>query len=192
MNGSAGDRKITGHAFELEINSSATAVGNRQNHLGEDFIVLQRSGIGKRKKISRRNYPFASWTHALHLGVKRQNHRPIISGWIGLDQTATDCTAVTHLGIADRTRRLAQYRELFADELGIFYLHMTRHRTQANRTRIFTDVVQISDAMDVDQVYRPRDSELHHRHQALAAGQKLCVVAVPAQEFDRFADTLWR
>ena len=47
---------------------------------------------------------------------------------------------------------------------------------------IFADVIQIGDAMDVDQILRPGDAELHHRHQTLAAGQELRIIAVLPQK----------
>ena len=68
---------------------------------------------------------------------------------------------------------------------------MTRHRTQVNRTPVFAYVVQISDAMDIDQIFGPRHAKLHHRHEALAAGQKLGVVAVAAKPLDRLARFPW-
>ena len=51
---------------------------------------------------------------------------------------------------------------------------------------VFTDVIQIGNAVDVDQDRRRRQAQLHERQQAVAAGQHLGV-AVRAEQIDGFA-----
>ena len=49
------------------------------------------------------------------------------------------------------------------------------------RVVVEPDRVEPDDRVEVDQMARPREPEVHHRHQALAAGQRHGVVAVPLE-----------
>ena len=53
------------------------------------------------------------------------------------------------------------------------------------------DAVELADAVDVDQMLRPRQPERHGRHQALPAGQHAAVVVgVAGEQVQRFRDGL--
>ena len=51
------------------------------------------------------------------------------------------------------------------------------------------EAVELADAVDVDQMLRPRQPERHGRHEALPAGQHAAVVVgVSRQQVQRFGD----
>ena len=67
---------------------------------------------------------------------------------------------------------------------------MARHGADAQAARLFTDIVQIAEAMNIDQIFRPGHPEFHHRHQTLAAGEQFGVVAMLVQQGQRFFNAI--
>jgi hypothetical protein len=65
------------------------------------------------------------------------------------------------------------------NEKGVFQLDFSCETTDLQKSTLFLDVGQAGDPVDVDQVSRTRQPELHHRNEALAAAQNLGVVTVP-------------
>jgi hypothetical protein len=50
------------------------------------------------------------------------------------------------------------------------------------------DLVQAPDAVEIDQVMRLRQTEIHQRHETLAAGENLGLIAVRLQKSQRLVD----
>src|SRR5262249_25041104 len=67
-----------------------------------------------------------------------------------------------------------------------FQFGFTSEAANLKETAIFFHVRQSCDAIDVDQVGRPRDAQLHHRNEALPTTQNLRVVSMLLQELDGF------
>ncbi|GAB3364671.1 hypothetical protein GCM10027300_39790 [Modestobacter lapidis] len=65
---------------------------------------------------------------------------------------------------------------------------MPGHRTDAERADIDPDPVEAGNVVDVDELGRPGEPEVEHRHQTLATGEHLRVVAVLAQAVERLRD----
>jgi hypothetical protein len=66
---------------------------------------------------------------------------------------------------------------------------MAGHRSQPQAAfRRDTDKCQIGDIVQVDQHRRLRQAEIHHRDQALPAGQGLGIVTMPGEEGQGFID----
>src|SRR6266568_5618213 len=65
---------------------------------------------------------------------------------------------------------------------------MAYHGAAANLTRLLADIIEIRNSMNIDQIFRPRDPQFHHRHQTLTTRKKLRVLPMLLQKRDRFAD----
>ena len=62
------------------------------------------------------------------------------------------------------------------------------HRTDHDRVALFANAAHRLDPVEVDQVRRLCEAQLHHRQQAVAAGQQLGVAAVLAEQRDSVGD----
>ena len=116
MNRGAGNRKIARNAFQFQINSGAAFIREWEDHFSQYFVALQRSRIGESKEVFRRDDSPRFRTDAFQFGVQRQGDRSIITGRIGLHQTAADGAAIAHLGIADLACRLAEHGNFFTQQ----------------------------------------------------------------------------
>src|SRR5262249_60102953 len=55
---------------------------------------------------------------------------------------------------------------------------------------VWLDALQLGEAAEVDEVRGTRQPQLHHRDQALAAGEHAAVVAVSSKQRSRLSDGL--
>ena len=160
---------------------------HRQPHLGEQLVLLQRgrheplknSGAGderarraSRSPPSRRRAQAATAHHSeagSACAMLPQNVPRVRIGWCAMCRD--------HLGeqLAERAvrHRLLERRVAHAS------------RRCKSRPSCDLEPVEPGDAVDVDQVPRPRQAERHGGHQALPAGQHAAVVAARARRAAR-------
>ena len=111
-----------------------------------------------------------------HLGVERGRHRAPFGGRIGVRDAAAERAAG-----ADRMMRdVAHHRGEQAAERAVLHRLLERRMAHAGADAelavLDLEAVELGDAVDVDQMLRPRQPERHGRHQALPAGQHAAVV----------------
>jgi hypothetical protein len=87
-------------------------------------------------------------------------------------------------GVGDRGAAWHRYRI----ELDIA---VAGERSHHQRVGLDTVVLQFPDAVEIDQRGWPRESEVHHRDQALAAGERASVVAQLVEKIDRLSNQRW-
>ena len=63
-----------------------------------------------------------------------------------------------------------------------------RHGADDDVVAIGADAFEVGDAGEIDQIRRLRQPQLHHRNEAVAAGQRPAVVAQFRQQSDGFLD----
>ena len=73
-------------------------------------------------------------------------------------------------------RLLDQWRP-FPDQFGSFGASLPSHGAKRDAPIELTDLSQLGDAAEVNEHLRTRQSQVEHRHQALAAGKHHAVVA---------------
>ena len=100
-------------------------------------------------------------------------------------ETAAERALVAHLNIADRRRRLREQRAISLDELRLLDLRVCRERADADSVAFDADVAEIGDATEIDDVPGLGQPQLHQRHEALPAGEKLHVVSIGREQMDR-------
>ena len=154
--------------------------------LGEDLVGLERRLEERAVEVDRRD--LAGAVRALgHVGgTEGERGRGEIGRRVGVRDRATERATVAHLRVADVASGVSQQRHVLLEEVGRLDVHVARHRTDRDLVALLADVRQIGESSDVDQHARLRESQLHHRQQAVAAGDELGLVAVLADEADRF------
>ncbi len=63
-----------------------------------------------------------------------------------------------------------------------------RHRADDDVVAVGADAFEIGDAAEIDQVRRRGEAKLHHRDEAVAAGERAAVVAELRKQADGFFD----
>jgi hypothetical protein len=86
-------------------------------------------------------------------------------------------SAISWAGVGQQRQPGLQHRA--GDEVVL-----DRHRADAHGRAAVLDAPQLVDAVQVDQVLGLREAQLHHRQQAVAAGQQLGFAAQAAQQAD--------
>ena len=104
---------------------------------------------------------------------------------IGVGDRAADRATVTDLGVADLAGGVRQQRHVLLQERRRLDVHVAGQGADGDVVAAVADVRQVAEATDVDQHGRLGEAELHHRQQAVAAGDELGLVAVLADEADR-------
>ena len=62
------------------------------------------------------------------------------------------------------------------------------HRADDDLVAVAADALQAGDAVQIDQMLRRREPQLHHRDQAVAAGERPGLVAERGEQLDRIGD----
>src|SRR5439155_1109936 len=92
-----------------------------------------------------------------------------------------DRALVAHGGIADHRRRLGHDGALRLEHLRRFDFPVRRYRADGDHALVFFDSRQAGHLAQVDEVLGLGQAELHHRNQAVTAGEDLGVVELAEQ-----------
>jgi len=111
-----------------------------------------------------------------------------IVGWIAVGQVAADRREVPHERIGDYLRGVVEQWIARPDELGFLELGFAGQRADAEEAVVLADPRQTRDPVDVHEVGRACEAELHQGDETLASGEDLGVFAELGQEGCRFID----
>ena len=117
--------------------------------------------------------------------AQHQHQRRHVVAGIAIGDIAADCAAVAHLRIGDQQRRLVQDRQRLPDLVRRQQFVLGGHGADHDLVAVAADALQPGDAVQVDQMFGGGEPKLHHRHQAVAAGQRAGFVAQCREQFDR-------
>ena len=92
--------------------------------------------------------------------------------------------------MSNEAHRRVKNRKLRGDDIGGFQRAMSRQRTDADFLAIVPHKSETRDAVDVNQYRRPKQPEVEHRHQALAAGDDLSITTCVGQRLNGGFDTI--
>src|SRR3989475_615545 len=92
---------------------------------------------------------------------------------------------VAALVVADLTGDFSQQGQLLFDHRRVLDRHVAGQRADAQLVPVFLDVVEVLQAVDVDDCRRLRESEPHQRNQAVPTGEHLCVLSIFAEQLGR-------
>ena len=95
---------------------------------------------------------------------------------------------IAHLRVGDLQRGLAQQRDLLAEQVGADQLVLRRHRADDDVVAFLADPLEVGDAAEVDEIGGAREPQLHHRDEAVAAGEHAALLAEAGEQADRVID----
>ena len=162
-----------------------TGGGYGDGDRGQEFARFKRGEIGALVELSCGDFACAG--RAFEPVARAQGHhqrRHVVAG-IAIGDIAADGAAVAYLGIGDQKYGFVQNGQRFADLVGRQQFVLGGHRADHDRVAVAADALEAGDAMQVDQMLRAREPELHHRHQAVAAGQRAGLVTQGREQFHR-------
>ena len=104
-----------------------------------------------------------------------------LGGRVGVSEAPADRPSVSDLEVANPGHRVGQERNLARDERALLHGPLPRHRANSDAILALPDVLELADAIEVDQPPRHSEPHVEHRHQALPTGEELGVLAVAGQ-----------
>ena len=114
--------------------------------------------------------------------LQRRERRRQVLGRVGLAERAADRPPVAHDGVGDHLLRVVQDREMLARRGRVEQLRVPGQRADPQLAAVDLDIGQLAEPVDVDQGLRLRQPQLHHRDQAVPAGQDPRLGAEPGEQ----------
>ena len=126
------------------------------------------------------------------IGADGGERRRQVLGRVGLAQRAADGAAVAHDRVGDHPLGVDEDREVLGRRAATSSsVGVAGHRADAQLVAVDADVGQLGEVVDVDEHLGPGQAELHHRQQAVAAGDQPGLGAVPFEQGDARGRRWW-
>ena len=169
------------------LKATVTIAGADRGHVRADVEVLHRDG--PLTTASARGLVTASLVAADdHECLRGAAHRRQILRRVGLAQRPADRAAVADHRVGDDLLGVAEQREPRCQQVGLQEVDVARHRADLDHPLVLADVGEVGQVVDVDQVRGLGEPQLHHREQAVAAGDDPRLRAEPLERRDRALD----
>ena len=139
-------------------------------------------------ELASRDRPASGGRADDHRGADRGAHRRQVLGGIRLAQRPADRPAVTYDRVGDHLLGIVEDPVVLAEHRGVQQVGMPGHRADGDLVSLDADVAQVGQVVDVDQTVHVRDAQLHHREQAVPAGDDAGLGPVPFQEVEGVLD----
>src|SRR6266516_1059628 len=180
-------RPVPDPAAHLLVGAAA-AQRDRDPDLGEHLARAHHGLVGPGVEFPGRYRPAAVRAVDDHAGLQRRERRRQVLGRVGLAEGAADRPPVAHDGIGDHLLGVVEDREMPAHGRRVEQLRMPGQRPDPQLTAVDLEIGQLAEPVDVDQGPRLREPQLHHRDQAVPAGQDPRLRAVPGEQAERVLD----
>ncbi len=161
--------KVAGAALDLLVRA-AGARSKRQADLDQQVPRTHRRRVRTDVKLLHRDRALAicAADHRLCLDRGADGRKVLRS--VGLAERAADRAAVAHHRVGNHLLGVAKQREVLSEELRVQQLDVAGERSDRDLLALLADVGELGQIVDVDQVLGLCESQFHHRHQAVAAG----------------------
>ncbi len=120
--------------------------------------------------------------------ARRAEHRAHggqVLGGVGLADRPSERPAVADDRIGDDLLRVPEDRENLGEFVGFEQPAVAHEGTDANDLGFDRDVVEfVPEVVDVDQEFRIREPQLHHREKTVSAGDDAGIFSVPVEQLD--------
>ena len=189
-----GHRPVADAPVDLLIGATGAGL-ERHPDLQEHLVILDGRLVGAAVKVVDVEHPVTVEAADDGLGADRRAHRPEVLGRVGLAQRAADRPAVADDGVSDDVLGVGEDRGPLGQQGRFEQFAVAGHGADADLAcgpggrGDHPDVAELAgQSVDVDQVPRGRQPQLHHRQQRVAAGQDPGLGPELAQQLQRVLD----
>ena len=99
--------------------------------------------------------------------------------------------AVAHLRIGDHQGGFVQDRRQFRNQVRASQLMLRGHRSDQDAVAVAADSFEAINTVQVDQVVGRGEPQLHHRNEAVAAGERARLAVKRGKQFDCIGHRRW-
>ena len=173
-------------AGDLQEGPAGAGRGGRNGGLGQDLLGLQGGGEQAGEETGGVYPAVAAGPAQAEAGAEGHGERRQLGRRIGVGQTAAEGPPVADLRMGDEGDRLVEQRRRRGHQRVPLQAALARQGADPQgAVRVPPEEVELRHAVDVDQERRLGQPEIHHRDEALPAGQDLGVAAVPGEQVQR-------
>ena len=183
-----GHREVAAAAGEFLKAETALGRPCRQADFGDDFVRLERGHQRTLKEIRRVDHARAGFADDGDLRLAGHDDARHFGGGIGMRDAAADGAAIANLIMRDMLDGRDQERMRLAQSRVVEDVAPAHHGAERDAVIRDLDLPQLGELAQIDQQRRRGDAERQHRHQALAAGQRLGLAVVRGEQRNRFGD----
>ena len=105
-----------------------------------------------------------------------------------MDQAASDGAAVADCRMSDLLDRFPENWHTLGERWRALDVPLPQHRAEREDSIVEPDLIQAFDSVEIDQMMRLRQTEIHQRHETLPAGQHFGLIAVSLEQRQGFVD----
>ena len=175
-----GSRTVSARDFHTGPYETVVAPGE----LLTEISIPIRPGV----ELPGRHGPGAVRAADRHDRLERGERRGQVLGRVRLAQRPADRAPVAHHGVGDDLLRVVQDREVLAGGCRCEQLRVPGERADLQFAAGDAQVGKLAQPVDVDEGLRLRKPQLHHRDQAVPAGQHPGLGPEPGQQGQRMFD----
>ena len=180
-------RPVAGPAVHLHVRAAA-AGPDRHPDLGQQLVRRHHGLVRAEVELTLRHGAGARTAVDHHRGPHRGEGGRQVLGRIGLAERAADGAAVAHDRVGDATFGVVQDGEMLACQRGAEQFRVPGERADPQLALLDPQVAELGEVVDVDQRLGLGQAELHHRDQAVPAGQHPGLRPELGQQRERVAD----
>src|SRR5262249_13464703 len=137
----------------------------------EEIVGRDCSGTGEATKLER--------------GVQGHRYQGQLGGWVRVDEASAYGATTPNAWGADESRCLCQQRKIAPDRGRVFDLPLTGERLDRDAAVMPREPAHVCHVVEIDQVGRPRQPEVHKWNEALAAREDLRVGSILIEQAER-------
>ena len=184
-------RKVAGHSFQFYVPPQSWPARDWNRDFPDQLVGLKNGRVGECIKIRCLDFALAARAQTAQPSVEGQDYRSPVPRGIRFHDSAGGGSQVSHLQVAEQAYGFAHHWNFLADQRRAFDVRVPGQCPDHQATFALFDITQSGDAIEVDQVFRPRQAQFHQWDQALTTGKNPCVFATLSQKIHGFLQTLW-
>src|SRR5579864_8795460 len=172
----AGRRINGGGTFECEISTACALAWRLDRDFTHEFVMFEHGRVGVSDEVCEWDRPFSAWAKAPDFCFLREEDSSPVSAGVGFGERAPDGAAIADLNVRNARRAVVQDGKPHTHGR-VLNLGVSSQSAKAHGAVLLIDVARARNKVQIDQVARIRETQLHERNQALAAGEHLGIIA---------------